>query len=167
MRLQHPPQQTLVKTLHWRRFWRLRNCWGRWKIMKTPARSQKRFTKVTPPGFKTTTATASTWASYTTRGLPKRGRCEVGEIEQGNDGICLLAVDAGAHVSEPASRPSHWHDVRVKHYSRSCVFPQRPAGPLATQYSRSPRFQERALSLAEHLEIAGKAPRGRSRSLAY
>jgi hypothetical protein len=56
-----------------------------------------------------TTATTSTWASYTTRGLPKRGRCEVGELEQGNDGICLLAVDAGAHVSEPASRPSPSH----------------------------------------------------------
>ena len=69
------------------------------------------------------------------RGLPKRGRrrCAVGELEQGNDGICLLAVDAGAHVSEPASRPSQWHDARVKYYSRSCVFPQRPAGPLATQ----------------------------------
>jgi hypothetical protein len=30
-----------------------------------------------------------------------------------NNGICLLAVDAGAHVSEPASRTSHWHDARV------------------------------------------------------
>jgi hypothetical protein len=63
------------------------------------------------PGSKTAAAATSTWVrgrrmSYTTRGLPKRGRCEVGELEQGNGGICLLAVDVGAHVSEPASRPA-------------------------------------------------------------
>ena len=103
--------------------------------MKRPARSQERLLPKQPRPVSKQQQLLLVHGRRIPRGLLKRGRgrCEVGELEQGNDGICLLAVDAGAHVSEPAIRRSHWHDARVKHYSISFVFPQPPAGPLATQ----------------------------------
>jgi hypothetical protein len=75
--------------------------------MKRPARSALK--KSNPARFQNNNsynATASTCALYTTRGLPKRGRCEVGELEQGNDGVFLLAVDAGAHSCQRAGDPA-------------------------------------------------------------
>ena len=136
--------------------------------MKRTARSQKRLTKASNPGFKTTTAAASTWASCATRGLPKRGRCEVGELEQGNDGICLLAVDAGAHArcqraGDPAI-PLAW--CACEHYSRSCVFPQRPAGPsvrLAPAKSNARAFVTAPCVVFYHTQSASRNSRAKVR----
>ena len=48
------------------------------------------------------------------RGIPSEGGAR-GGLEEGKTESC---VDAGAHASEPAIRPSHWHLIRVRFHSR-------------------------------------------------
>jgi hypothetical protein len=65
-----------------------------------------------------------------------------GELEEGKTGPC---VDAGAHASEPASRPSHWHFIHVRFHFLSrvgilfaCVF--RGSSPSQLMNRQSPRY---------------------------